>query len=379
MNNLLVSAIRMTASMYKLVFYLILMTVIKHVACATSGNISSESGESAQSITFSIPSTLPASSTENSLDSVSIGFTERDNLSTLIKDQGPVILSTDYYNTTTTTTTISTTLIGSDDELERLNVDMLYSGKNVEYNISTFLPDVVDGEFISTFTTTKSENEDINRLDKLLDKFPIHKIDEYNDNEHHSLNETKACINLCMTVSDERQKVCSVSNTTHESDCHLNYKQCVCEREMDSCNNEQLQNLEIDYYGQCAELKVCNHFIFEEFLHRIYNWLSNAVVDWANNRIKTHNANDYPTRLANNSQIDFVAAYLFCIHDSNQNKIWDDNEIKYIVATFKFVEPCFVRFVQYCDKNDDNLISVDEWAQCLKIDHGFNNQKLSCF
>ncbi len=65
------------------------------------------------------------------------------------------------------------------------------------------------------------------------------------------------CIESCEIPKDERQKVCSSSNQTFESDCHFLRQKCWCNKNDAKCNNPDILNDKLDYYGACR----CNYLI----------------------------------------------------------------------------------------------------------------------
>lgn len=59
------------------------------------------------------------------------------------------------------------------------------------------------------------------------------------------------CIESCEIPEDERQKVCSSSNQTFESDCHFLRQRCWCKRTDPKCVDSSVLNDKLDYYGEC--------------------------------------------------------------------------------------------------------------------------------
>ena len=53
----------------------------------------------------------------------------------------------------------------------------------------------------------------------------------------------------------------------------------------------------------------------------------------------------------------------FCRHVTRR-------ELMYIIASIKPMEHCLVPFLNKCDTDNDNNISLVEWGTCLDVGHG---------
>lgn len=59
------------------------------------------------------------------------------------------------------------------------------------------------------------------------------------------------CIETCDSPKDERQKICSSSNITYESDCHFYREKCWCKNSESKCTDNSILDQKLDYYGEC--------------------------------------------------------------------------------------------------------------------------------
>ncbi|KAL7668952.1 hypothetical protein ACOME3_009633 [Neoechinorhynchus agilis] len=61
------------------------------------------------------------------------------------------------------------------------------------------------------------------------------------------------CIQDCIDVNDERQKICTKRNVTYLSDCELHMKQCNCRQGNLNCQEDEIID-QISYYGSCRRI-----------------------------------------------------------------------------------------------------------------------------
>lgn len=59
------------------------------------------------------------------------------------------------------------------------------------------------------------------------------------------------CIETCDSPKDERQKICSSSNITFDSDCHFYREKCWCKNSESKCTDNSILGQKLDYYGEC--------------------------------------------------------------------------------------------------------------------------------
>lgn len=194
--------------------------------------------------------------------------------------------------------------------------------------------------------------------------------------ESCQLDENKKAECVCMAceepkVEDNVVKVCSTKNVTYQSECHLDRDHCLCKNNQPGCSNTRERRVRVDYYGACKELTECPDDEYTMFPDRMRQWLYIVMNDMAMRGYEE--MNEYRDMLekarTDEYHVDAVL-WKFCdldVHPTDRHVT--RRELMYIIASIKPMEHCLVPFLNNCDADDDNTITLEEWGTCLNIDH----------
>ncbi|KAG8249258.1 SPARC-like [Homalodisca vitripennis] len=179
------------------------------------------------------------------------------------------------------------------------------------------------------------------------------------------------CIPSCPLESDPRRKVCTNHNETWGSDCEVYQMQCYCDEENEKCTKEEYDHIQIDYYGQCRDMPVCQEEEMTDFPRRMRDWLFNIMRDLADRQeLSPHylklerEAETNLTRRWSNA-----AVWKWCDLDGHpHDRSVSRHELFPIRAPLMSLEHCIAPFLDSCDVDDDHRITLTEWAKCLGLE-----------
>lgn len=177
----------------------------------------------------------------------------------------------------------------------------------------------------------------------------------------------------CTEPADVESKlpVCSTKNVTYQSECHLDRDHCLCKSRQEGCSDVSQDKVRLDYFHACKELTPCPEFELQTFPERMRDWLFRVMNDMVMRGYEE--VEDYRELLENaradESHADAVI-WKFCNLDIDpEDRHVTRRELMYIIASIKPMEHCLVPFLNGCDADNDNTISLVEWGECLGIDH----------
>jgi len=178
------------------------------------------------------------------------------------------------------------------------------------------------------------------------------------------------CISDCPVETDERRMVCSNFNDTWGSDCEIHRMRCNCEENTDKCTNPELGHLHIEYYGVCKQLKPCLKSEMEDFPRRMREWLYHIMQDLA----EREELNPHFTRMMKEAETNMTkrwsnaAVWKWCDLDGHpHDKAVSRHELFPIRAPLLYLEHCIAPFLNKCDANNDHMVTLEEWGDCLEI------------
>lgn len=181
------------------------------------------------------------------------------------------------------------------------------------------------------------------------------------------------CYEDCQIPNDERQKICTSSNKTFESDCHFLRQKCWCNKNERKCLDFSIVNDKLDYYGSCRYIENCSQEERVIFIERLKVWLDEVlhILDERQDldpkffnlvkqadAMKTRNAEKYWTA---------GVIFEFCELDRSKDHSIQKEEIAQLISSIKSLEHCIQPFLDECDRNQDGLISEYEWGTALDL------------
>ncbi|XP_052815503.1 SPARC-like isoform X2 [Mya arenaria] len=177
---------------------------------------------------------------------------------------------------------------------------------------------------------------------------------------------------VCQTCDEPEEneaQVCSRRNVTYVTECHLDRDHCLCRNTLPGCHDDAAPHVRLDYFSACKELTECPDQEFETFPGRMRDWLFRVMTTLA----YRHELDDYQ-ELVENAMHDKTHAdavlWKFCDLDTDpEDRKVTRRELMYIIASIKPMEHCLVPFLNSCDADDDNIITLVEWGECLGIGH----------
>ncbi|XP_060581937.1 SPARC-like [Ruditapes philippinarum] len=178
---------------------------------------------------------------------------------------------------------------------------------------------------------------------------------------------------VCQTCDDKLEEelklpVCSTKNVTYMSECHLDREHCLCMNGLPGCS-DQVDKVRLDYFSACKELTTCPKDELERFPERMRGWLFRVMTDMAMRGYpELDDYRDFLEKARHDENHAGAVIWKFCDLDVHPNdRQVTRRELMYITASIKHMEHCLVPFLKECDANDDNSITLQEWANCLRI------------
>jgi hypothetical protein len=181
------------------------------------------------------------------------------------------------------------------------------------------------------------------------------------------------CIRECR-LPDQPQpfdKVCSNQNETFDSICHLYRERCLCKKGKSECFSNHHKRAHLEYLGQCKQLDTCTDEMMSQFPSRMADWLFQVMKD-LDEREELHG--DSWIHMIHEAQRDehlkhiYPVIWKFCDLDSKpHNREVSQHELVPLIAPVMPMESCIKPFLDKCDTNDDQKISLSEWGMCLGL------------
>lgn len=196
---------------------------------------------------------------------------------------------------------------------------------------------------------------------------------------HMSTRAKCICIPECTSPepNDHRYEVCSKRNVTYHSECHLDRDHCLCRRRMEGCSQAGESQIQLDYYGNCQELTPCTEREFQEFPGRMREWLYIVLQQMARHAEMPNYAELLEKARAEPNHTHAVL-WKFCDLDVDpQDRFVTRQELLHTIQSLKALEHCFVPFLDNCDQDSDEKITLLEWGRCLGIEDGKINDECS--
>lgn len=179
------------------------------------------------------------------------------------------------------------------------------------------------------------------------------------------------CVESCEVETDPRRRVCSNHNETWMTDCDLHRQRCLCEGDLPGCQDEMYKHLHIDYFGQCQQLPDCEEEELADFPRRMRDWLFNVMRDMADRQIlsKHYKKLEEETEDDETQKWSKAVVWKWCDLDGHpKDKRVSRHELFPIRAPLYTLEHCIAPFLDSCDPNDDHMITLKEWGNCLQLD-----------
>lgn len=229
---------------------------------------------------------------------------------------------------------------------------------------------IVDpSSFTNDIEETKNENRDISLDDLCLNiECELGEKCVINDNEA-----TCECYDDCEIPMDDRQKICTTSNQTFQSDCHFLRQKCFCNKNYHKCVDTSILNDKLDYYGECRHIEYCSDKEREIFIERMKIWLD-EVLHILNDRKDLNPKYKNLVKLADEMKINhaekywiYGVTYEFCDLDKSNDHSIQKEELSVLISSIKSLEHCIQPFLDECDKNQNDMISDIEWGSCLGL------------
>lgn len=181
------------------------------------------------------------------------------------------------------------------------------------------------------------------------------------------------CIDICEIPKDERQRICSTANNTYASDCHFLREKCWCKKNDFKCTDKKILNDKLDYYGECRFIDQCNDEQKGIFPDRMKLWLD-EVLHILSNRKDLDSKYQNLVKMADEMKENKVEKYWtagvifeFCQLDKSKDHAIQKEELVQLISSIKALENCIQPFLNECDKDNNDMISDDEWVTCLDL------------
>ncbi|XP_025422034.1 SPARC [Sipha flava] len=178
------------------------------------------------------------------------------------------------------------------------------------------------------------------------------------------------CISDCPIETDDRRKVCSNYNETWGSDCEIHRMRCNCEENTEKCKNPEFAHLHVEYYGVCKQLAKCSDSEMADFPRRMREWLFQIMQDLA----EREELSPHFTRMIRDAETNMTkrwsnaAVWKWCDLDGHpHDKAVSRHELFPIRAPLLYLEHCIAPFLNKCDADNDHMITLKEWGNCLEI------------
>ncbi|XP_077999366.1 SPARC-like [Glandiceps talaboti] len=174
-----------------------------------------------------------------------------------------------------------------------------------------------------------------------------------------------SCVDECFAEEDEDYFVCDTNNITYHSECEF-YRQ--------KCADETMADAELDYFGSCEEMKPCMEDEMEEFPLRMRDWFSKIMKQMAEWDEKDGGLTEPEKEVEEEAELDRLP-YMRPSYWRFQKLDVDPldgylsfRELVDLRAPLQHLEHCTKPFLQRCDADNDGLIHLEEWADCLLLD-----------
>lgn len=181
------------------------------------------------------------------------------------------------------------------------------------------------------------------------------------------------CYEDCQMPNDARQKICSTSNQTFESDCHFLRQKCWCNKNERHCKDFAIVNDKLDYYGACRHIEVCSQDERRIFVERMKVWLD-EVLHILDERDDLDSKFFNLVKQADQLKAKHVEKYWtagvifeFCELDTSKDHMIQKEEISQLISSIKSLEHCIQPFLDECDQNQDGAINDYEWGKALDL------------
>ncbi|VVC36364.1 EF-hand domain pair,Kazal domain,SPARC/Testican, calcium-binding domain [Cinara cedri] len=178
------------------------------------------------------------------------------------------------------------------------------------------------------------------------------------------------CVSECPIETDDRRKVCSNYNETWGSDCEIYRMRCNCEEDSSKCQNPEFKHLHVEYYGACKQLPKCSDSEMSDFPRRMREWLYNIMQDLADRE----ELGPHFTKMVKEAETNLTkrwsnaAVWKWCDLDGHpHDRAVSRHELFPIRAPLQYLEHCIAPFLNKCDTNNDHMVTLVEWGDCLEI------------
>nr|ACV72069.1 osteonectin-like protein [Phragmatopoma lapidosa] len=177
------------------------------------------------------------------------------------------------------------------------------------------------------------------------------------------------CIEECYENKDPRAMVCSTQNVTFPSECELYRQRCLCRNKDKECDKPKYKKGHLHYFGTCKVMDKCTDFEFSEFPGRMAQWLYHVMDELAKRKDLTKEEIKM-AREARRSNKKWVLPVIwkFCDLDISHDMRVTSRELLPITAPLMPYEHCTGPFIESCDANKDDVISLAEWGKCLNLE-----------
>lgn len=181
------------------------------------------------------------------------------------------------------------------------------------------------------------------------------------------------CYEDCIIPSDERQRICSSSNQTFESDCHFIRQKCWCNKNDRKCTDLKIINDKLDYYGACRHIELCSINERKVFVDRMKIWLDEVlhILDVRKDLDPKFFSlvKSADEMKAKKSEKYWTAGVIFefCELDKSKDRSIQKQEVSLLISSIKSLEHCIQPFLDEIDQNHDDIISENEWGNALDL------------
>lgn len=176
------------------------------------------------------------------------------------------------------------------------------------------------------------------------------------------------CLRDCPYVESDTP-ICTTANETFDSECALYREQCLCRHQESGCQEPEVLNTLMDYYGKCKEMALCDEDDLLQFPHRMREWLF-LVMEELDERgdlsIGAHDMLKEARTHTNHWAIPVI--WKFCDLDTSADRFVTPLELLPVSAPLKPLERCTAPFLDNCDEDDNGRIDIIEWGNCLELD-----------
>lgn len=172
------------------------------------------------------------------------------------------------------------------------------------------------------------------------------------------------CATSCPPSHDSNSYICSSLNITYNSKCDFYRSKCV---------GEISESETLHYFGECRELPPCPVTELQEFPQRLRDWFTNVMLSLAN--LDEH--------LGGLSKTDKQLA-MDAVHDEHpyvkpvqwkfrsldmhpQDNLLSQEELMPLRTALIPSEHCASVFFAMCDNNQDLLLNMNEWSNCMGL------------